>query len=181
MSSSESHFDSTHTPDLPPLLAELGITLALTTYQAGKVILVSSDGQGLQHLPRTFDTPMGLAVDGNRMGLALKDRIVLLANEPRLAASYPNKPNHYDALWVPRMVHYCGELNAHDLAWGEDGLVGVNTLFSCLFRLDEQHSFVPIWQPPFISALVSEDRCHLNGMALAPGEKGRAVVSALGT
>ncbi|MDP6368379.1 MAG: TIGR03032 family protein, partial [Planctomycetota bacterium] len=180
MQNDASHFSSTHTPDLPPLLAELGITLAITTYQAGKVIFVSSDGDGLQHLPRTFDTPMGMAVKDNQMALALKDRIVLLANEPRLAASYPNKPNYYDALWVPRMVSYCGELNAHDMAWGEDGLVGVNTLFSCLFRLDEQHSFVPIWQPPFINTLVSEDRCHLNGLALAPGEKGRAVVSALG-
>ena len=181
MSSSESHFRSIHTPDLPPLLAELGITLALTTYQAGKVIFVSSDGEGLQHLPRTFDTPMGMAVDGNRMALALKDRIVLLSNDSRLASSYPSKPNYYDSLWIPRSVHYCGEPNAHDLAFGEDGLVGVNTLFSCLFRLDEQHSFVPIWEPPFVSALVSEDRCHLNGMALVPGEGERAVASALGT
>ena len=83
MPPTESHFDSTHTPDLPPLLAELGITLAVTTYQAGKVILISSDGQGLQHLPRTFDTPMGMAVKENQMALALKDRIVLLANELR--------------------------------------------------------------------------------------------------
>ncbi len=47
-------------------------------------------------------------------------------------------------LWIPLSVHYCGELNIHDMVWGEDGLVGVNTLFSCLFRLDEKYSFAPV-------------------------------------
>ena len=90
-------------------------------------------------------------------------------------------PTNYAALWVPRSVHYCGYLNAHDLVWGEEGLVGVNTLFSCLFRLDEDHSFAPVWRPPFIRALASGDGCHLNGLALAPTEGTQAVVTALGT
>jgi uncharacterized protein (TIGR03032 family) len=34
------------------------------------------------------------------------------------------------------------------------------------------YSFVPRWRPPFITALAAEDRCHLNGMALVPGERG---------
>jgi uncharacterized protein (TIGR03032 family) len=31
------------------------------------------------------------------------------------------------------------------------------------------HSFAPCWRPPFISALVPEDRCHLNGLGLRDG------------
>ena len=31
---------------------------------------------------------------------------------------------------------------------------------------------MPRWQPPFITALAAEDRCHLNGLALAEGERG---------
>jgi hypothetical protein len=31
-------------------------------------------------------------------------------------------------------------------------------------------SFEPLWQPPFISKLVAEDRCHLNGLAMQDGE-----------
>lgn len=181
MTTTSTPFSSAHSSEIPPLLDALGISLALTTYQAGKVIIISSDGNTLQHLPRTFDTPMGLAVKDNHMALATKDRVVLLVNEPRLAASYPPQPDHYDALWIPRSVHYCGELNMHDMVWGEDGLVGVNTLFSCLFKLDEYYSFAPVWEPPFISALVSEDRCHLNGLTLAPNEGGQAFVTALGT
>src|SRR5262249_18721987 len=32
------------------------------------------------------------------------------------------------------------------------------------------HSFVPRWRPPFISALAPEDRCHLNGLGLRDGQ-----------
>ena len=31
------------------------------------------------------------------------------------------------------------------------------------------HSFAPLWQPPFVSRLAAEDRCHLNGLALRDG------------
>ncbi|MFN2169404.1 MAG: TIGR03032 family protein, partial [Anaerolineae bacterium] len=45
----------------------------------------------------------------------------------------------------------------------------VNTLFSCLATTSECYSFAPLWQPPFISRLAAEDRCHLNGLAMAGG------------
>jgi uncharacterized protein (TIGR03032 family) len=35
--------------------------------------------------------------------------------------------------------------------------------------LDRDHSFVPRWRPPFVSALAPEDRCHLNGLAVVDG------------
>src|SRR5262249_37571124 len=48
----------------------------------------------------------------------------------------------------------------------------VNTSFGGLCTLDDQHSFVPRWRPPFLTALAAEDRCHLNGLAMAPDERG---------
>ncbi len=171
-------FACQHTPQMPDVLAEMDASLALTTYQAGKLLLVAAEGERLVHLPRTFDTPMGLAVDGDRMALATRQEIVLLANEPRLAASYPRQPGTYDALFVPRSVHFTGALTVHDLAFAETGLIGVNTLFSCLFELDPSYSFRPIWSPPFVSALAPEDRCHLNGLALEDGRP--RYVTALG-
>ena len=33
----------------------------------------------------------------------------------------------------------------------------------------DRHSFVPRWRPKFITALAAEDRCHLNGLAMADG------------
>ena len=171
-------FSVAHTPQLPELLAELGCSLVLTTYQAGKVTVLSSDGERLVQLPRTFEEPMGLAVDGDRMAVATKHALVLLANEARLATTYPRQPDTYDALFVPRSVHFVGALAVHDMLWTPKGLVGVNTLFSCLFQLDPLHSFRPIWKPPFVSQLVPEDRCHLNGLAAVDGEL--VYVTALG-
>ncbi len=172
-------FSIEYTPQIPELLAELDCSLAVTTYQAGKVILLSSDGERLIQLPRTFEEPMGLAVDGDRMALATKHSLVMLANEPRLAPTYPRQPGTYDALFVPRSVHFAGALAVHDMVWTRAGLLGVNTLFSCLFELDPLYSFRPVWKPPFVSELAPQDRCHLNGLAVVDGEARYA--TALGT
>ena len=71
-----------------------------------------------------------------------------------------------DACFITRSSHYSGMINLHDIAWGNDGLWVVNSSFSCLCTLDPDYSFVPRWQPYFISELMPEDRCHLNGMAV---------------
>jgi uncharacterized protein (TIGR03032 family) len=113
---------------------------------------------------------MGLAVDGDRMAVATQHSIVMLANEPRLAATYPRQPDTYDSLFVPRSVHHVGALAVHDMVFTSHGLVGVNTLFSCLFQLDPRFSFRPVWKPRFVSELAPEDRCHLNGLAVVDGE-----------
>lgn len=180
MDAKQPPFACTFTPAVAELLAQLDCSLALSTYQAGKVLLVSSDGDQLTQLPRTFDTPMGMAYAAPHLAVACKNEITLLANDPRLGYGYPRKPRHYDSFFVPRSSRYCGQLNIHDVAFLPDGsLVGVNTLFSCLFRLDDQFSFVPTWRPPFVSALAPEDRCHLNGMAVVDGSP--KYVTALGT
>lgn len=166
------------TPALADLLAGLNCSLLLSTYQAGKVVILSSDGETIRQLPRNFNSPMGVAVDGDRMAVATKHEIVYLVNDARLTPGYPGHAGRYDALFVPRVTHHCGELSVHDMAWTREGLVGVNTLFSCLFRLDDRFSFVPLWKPGFITRLAPEDRCHLNGLALEAGEP--KYVTALG-
>lgn len=55
---------SVYTNNLPAILDHFGISLAISTYQAGKVILVRSDGGGINTHFRDFNKPMGLAVDG---------------------------------------------------------------------------------------------------------------------
>ena len=76
----------------------------------------------------------------------------------------------YDGLYVPRVGHTIGEVDAHDVARDGDGeILFVNTLYSCLAKPSDDHSFRPAWKPPFISRLAPEDRCHLNGLAMADG------------
>jgi len=172
-------FDCTYTPGVPELLAGLECSLVVSTYQAGKVIFISPHEDGLIQLPRNFLKPMGLAVDGNRMAVATRHEVVVLASDPRLAAFHPSQAGRYDALFVPRASFYVNEVDLHDMAWAGDTLWAVNTLFACLCTIDADYSFVPRWRPPFISALAPEDRCHLNGMVLVDGRP--AYVTALGT
>ena len=74
----------------------------------------------------------------------------MFANAPLLAHDYlENQPGRYDALYLPRVTYYTGEVALHDLAFGKEGLWVVNTRFSCLSMLSDEFSFVPRWQPKF--------------------------------
>jgi uncharacterized protein (TIGR03032 family) len=76
----------------------------------------------------------------------------------------------YDVAYVPRIGYTTGDLDVHDIAVDADGrVIFVCTLFGCLATLSERASFQPLWRPPFLSALVPEDRCHLNGLAMRDG------------
>lgn len=173
-------FSCSYSPNFPELLYGLECTIALSTYQAGKIILISAvDTERLIQLPRSFDRVMGIALDGNRLALAAKDEVIVLVDDPRLAPKYPKNPGVYDALYMPRATFYTGQVDIHDLSWTDEGLIGVNTSFSCLMRVSDRFSWEAVWRPPFIDQLVSEDRCHLNGMALVDGQP--KYVTALGT
>jgi uncharacterized protein (TIGR03032 family) len=148
------------------LLSGLGVALAIASYQSGSVLLVSASGVELSVLPRAFNKPMSIASHGNRLAIACRDELVVLANSNSLAPGFPRTPGRYKHLWLPRRVAFTGEIDLHDIAFGPQGVVGVATRFSCLAGIDDSASFTPFWQPPFITDIVPEDRCHLNGMAL---------------
>lgn len=160
-------FTCSFTEGVPELLFNLSCTIAISTYQAGKVIFISAkDKNGLVQLPRTFKKAMGIAVNGPQLAIATRHEIVILADNKTLAASFPKQPNTYDALYLPRSVYYTGEADIHDLAFTPAGLIAITTRFSCVSKIDSLNSFTPVWKPKFISGLHPDDRCHLNGMAL---------------
>ena len=166
-------FSCRYSPQLPELLQSLGITVALSTYQAGKLVLFSAkDSDSLVQLPRSFRKAMGVAEDpaSDRLAIACQDQILVFRNSAELAEHYPKSPGTYDALYMPRAAYFTGPLDVHDVHFGADGeLYAVNTLFSCIMRVDDRSSFTPVWKPPFIDAIRGEDRCHLNGLAMEEG------------
>lgn len=172
-------FGCTFSPNLPELLQQLNCTLAITTFQAGKVVFISPrNKEELIQLPRTFHKAMGIAVQDDRMAIATKSEVVILRNAPSLAEKYPNNPATYDHFWYPQATYFTGAVDIHDLHFGKSALWAINTSFSCLCTLDTYNNFTPRWKPHFISHLASEDRCHLNGLAMENGEP--MYVSALG-
>lgn len=160
-------FSCTYSPNIPELLQQLNCSIAISTYQAGKVIFISpKDRDHLVQLPRQFSKPMGMALKGDKMALATLNEVIVMANNKELATTYPRQPKVYDSLFIPRAVHYTGELDIHDLHWTSRGLLAVNTRFSCLAYINDDFSFTPFWKPDFITNLTPDDCCHLNGLAM---------------
>lgn len=112
---------------------------------------------------------MGLAVTSNGRTIALATQYQIHRFDNVLPAGDTSKDG-FDALYVPHAGWVTGDVDAHDVAFGNDERpLFANTLFSCIATVSDDHSFRPIWQPPFISKLAPEDRCHLNGMTLEAG------------
>jgi uncharacterized protein (TIGR03032 family) len=150
-------------------LAQSGGSVAVSTYQAGKLLLMGWDGRQVTLLMRHYEKPMGLDVSDTRMVIATRNSVTVHANDPLLAHDYL-EPGRYDALYLPRTTWHTADLNIHDIAFGNDGIWFANTRFSCLAQLSDSHSFIPRWKPSFVSEVAPEDRCHLNGMAMEAGE-----------
>lgn len=160
---------SVHTSNFPDLLRELGGCLIVSTYQAGKLVILRPDGNSINTHFRTFNRPMGMAADRQRLMLGALMEIVEFRNMPDVAKRLHDPPRH-DAVYMARRGHITGAIDIHEMAWDADGAIWfVNTLFSCLCTLDTKSSFVPRWRPKFVSHYAPEDRCHLNGLAMRNG------------
>lgn len=171
---------SVFTASLLDIFKQLKISLAVSTYQAGKVILVRYDDStnSVNTHFRDFEKPMGIAVKNNRLAIGGAKTVWEFRNVPAVAARLEPAGKH-DACYLPRNIHITGDIDIHEMAWDiNDQLWMVNTRFSCLCTLDIDHSFHPRWRPPFVSALSPDDRCHLNGLALVDGQP--QYVTALG-
>jgi len=170
-------FRAVFSPGFAGILEGLGVSLLVSTYQSGRLIAVRADGEGLNVHIRAFPSPMGIAVTPAGFILGTERHVWELANQPEVGKKLQPYGKH-DACYLPRKVHVTGDIRVHEMAVGQDGLLIVNTRFSCLAGLDADHSFVPRWRPPFVTALSPDDRCHLNGLAMIDGRPG--FVTALG-
>ncbi|MDQ0464727.1 uncharacterized protein (TIGR03032 family) [Caulobacter ginsengisoli] len=142
-----------------------GASIALTTYQAGRLFFIGlrPDGQVRAH-ERRIDQCQGLWTDGQSLWTSDRARLWRFANTlpPGRATA-----SGADRLFAPREARVTGAVDCHDIGLGADGApVFVNTAFNCLATISDSDSFRSLWRPPFISALVPEDRCHLNGLAM---------------
>jgi hypothetical protein len=229
-STSASSLEITASRQFTSWLAEQNLSLAFTTYQAGKVFFIGLQANGqLSVFERTFERCMGLYAEGSTLYMSSLYQLWRFEN----ALSAGQVHSGYDAVYVPQVGYITGDVDVHDVVVGvppqpplsrgeqetlspqpplsrgeqetlpsqpplargeqekqnfvpplsnrsdrsfsedEEGLGGVifvNTLFSCLATVSEKYSFIPLWQPPFISKLAAEDRCHLNGLALRDGQ-----------
>ena len=168
---------SVHTDNFPAILRELGISLVVSTYQSGKLILVREDNGALNTHFRELPKPMGVAVDAGRIAVGTGFQLLELRNVPAVSAKL-DPPHKHDACYLTRRSLVTGDIDIHEMAYAADALWFINTRFSCLCTADGVHSFVPRWRPPFVSAYDLTDRCHLNGLGVRDGKP--RYVTALG-
>ncbi|HEY2842730.1 MAG TPA: TIGR03032 family protein, partial [Bryobacteraceae bacterium] len=182
---------SVHTQTFPQILNQLCASVAVTTYQAGKLVLLrpepTANGFVLNTHFRTFSKPMGFAWEPGRFALGTSAEIVEFHDLPAVARklNIPESPLVHDACFLPRLANTTGDIQIHEMAWVKSTdrhapdvdssgaplseLWFANTRFSCLCTRSNIYSFVPRWKPPFITALAPEDRCHLNGIGVREG------------
>jgi uncharacterized protein (TIGR03032 family) len=170
-------FRYVHSPDLVLEFQALHLSLLVSTYQAGKLVAIRADKGQISTLLRSFEQPMGLAVSGPRLAVGTRSQVWVYRNAPDIGWQIEPQGRH-DACFLPRLAYVTGDIRGHEIAWVGDELWIVNTRFSCLATLHPDFNFVPRWQPPFVTALAAEDRCHLNGLAVVDGKPKYA--SALG-
>lgn len=150
------------------LLNQLDVALAVTSYQSGRLYILSRNPKGgLMVNEQFFQKAMGLHYHDKTLYMATLSHIYRMRNILRADQVMDNQ---FTDCFVPRTGHLTGFLDTHDVGVTRDErVVFVNTRYNCIAEVSDTHSFKPIWKPPFISALVAEDRCHLNGMAMLDG------------
>ena len=178
--SGEAAFRSVATTNFASILQQLGISLLVTTYQSGRLIVVRAETPTTINTHfRMFKSPMGLAVGRGRFALGTEREVWDYRDQRDVAARLEPKEKH-DACFLPRNTHFTGDIRIHEIGFANGGeLWIVNTRFSALCTIDADNSFVPRWRPSFITHLAAEDRCHLNGMAIIDDRI--RYVTALGT
>jgi uncharacterized protein (TIGR03032 family) len=190
---------SVHTVSFPRILDDWSSSVLVTTYQAGKLVILRNHQGVLNTHFRDFAKPMGLAVAPGRLAVGTNVEIWEFHNVPAVcrklptsaadnsnevqkAAEHQQSDGQFvepdcDACYLPRKANYTGDVQIHEMAWIEDELWFVNTAFSCLSIRSERYSFEPRWRPSFIKKLIPGDCCHLNGLAVRNGRP--AYVTAL--
>jgi uncharacterized protein (TIGR03032 family) len=181
---------SVHTTSFSQILAETAASIVVSTYQAGKLIILRNDGGILNTHFRDFMRPMGLAATRSRLAVGTGLEVIEFHNVSEACRSLEKKEVasaaadgsviavKHDACFLPRRSHITGDVQIHEMSWSGNELWFVNTAFSCLSTRSDTSSFDIRWQPKFVDKLTPSDCCHLNGLAVCDGRP--AFVTALG-
>src|SRR5215213_3640713 len=96
-------FEVTTSRQFVSWLASTGSSLAVTTYQSGKVLLFGTKpaGAGLSIFERTLERPMGLAASGQRLAVATLTQIITFVDAADDGTT-PEGP--FDTVYIPQVA-----------------------------------------------------------------------------
>jgi uncharacterized protein (TIGR03032 family) len=160
--------------DFVEWLAATAGSLAVTTYNSGKLVLLSATRGTLAAHVAKLIRPMGVAYRDERLVVATRDRILSWQLVTTGSADGPS--------FVAEAGHSTGRLDAHELAFDSRGLVFANTRFNCLARPSDRAHFCRVWTPWFMKehSRTPHDCCHLNGLGVRDGRVNFATAFCIG-
>ena len=159
-------FASVATDSFAHLLRQARRSVVVSTYQTNRVITVRAARDNVNTHLLALPRPMGIAARSDGfLSIGTRQAVASYRSQPNVAAQLAP----VDTAYMPAGSHVTGDISVHEMAYAGDELWLVNTRFSALCTLDANHSFVPRWRPPFVTAYAAEDRCHLNGLAIVDG------------
>lgn len=168
--------DFTYSTNIVELLKQMKITITMSTYQSGKIILMGQDNNQFDIRAKDFPRPMGMYANNGKIWAGLGHGIYQFSNFSGTAGKLEG--GEFDACYMPQNIHFTADIDIHEMEYCKDELYFINTKFSCLCIKEPNSSFKPIWKPPFITFLQPTDKCHLNGFSTRDGEP--RYVTALG-
>jgi hypothetical protein len=114
-----------YTLNWSPILRQLGAALLVSTYQAGKVVVVrhgfAPDDLDIRLSCHNFEQAMGVAVAPGRIAVGARSVVWILRDAPAIAPEL-DPLGTYDACYLTRAALYTGAINSHELAWARDEL-----------------------------------------------------------
>jgi uncharacterized protein (TIGR03032 family) len=141
-------------------------TVAVTTYNSGKLAMFCAPAGRLECRIWRLIRPMGLAYDRGRLAVATREEIREWRLQP---ANNDDDENDAAPRFEPAATHATGRLDVHELAYDARGLVFANTRYNCLARPSSRTRFRRSWSPWFMPETTPRDCCHLNGLGLRGG------------
>lgn len=164
-------FSSSSTPSFLEFLQTFGVSIALTSYDCQRLIVFRQHQGSLDTLLVPAARPRGIALTGDKLTVGAYTEIINYYRHDQLLSQLNTSTGlQADALFLPRNSHITGEINVHDMAWGNEGLWLVNSRFTCLCTLQPDLSFKPRWWPMFVDGPTGNGEGHLNGMAMENGQ-----------
>jgi uncharacterized protein (TIGR03032 family) len=151
-------------PGLAAWLGERNVSIAFSTYDSDKLFFLgSNDGENISLSFVQYRRAMGLCYHNETLFVASDNRVFELENIGPAGEAF-------DACFVPRRASFIGPIDCHEIAINDENeICFANTAYSTIAKLDKKHAFSVVAKPPFVSKIVPEDRCHLNGLAFNNG------------
>jgi len=102
-----------YSPNLPDLIAQLRLSILISTYQTGHVVVVTARNGRLELKFHHFDRAMGVAVKPGCLAVCTREEVWFLRSAPDVAARL-EPIGQYDACFLARSSQFTGDLHTHE-------------------------------------------------------------------